>query len=143
MASIVGPYVGGFLASTSLRWPFWAQAILSAANALLLVGILLWLRDGDTSEAQNEYSSTVHPKGNSLPKEKLSASMTWFDLVSHFGPSLAALAFFCFCTAVARETRHLLFPLEAMEMGYNAHAIGLMTSVTFLVDSAMFPVAGK
>ena len=178
LSAVVGPLVGGYLAHyfNNLRWSFWCQAGLNVINALLLLGIILWMnhrqRKGSTnmkyvatatseqeaeeteeslsffsddsiSGMKSDGNAENHPRAVTAPiADEPSTGMSWRELLSRYGWILMTLAGFCFCMAVVRESRHLLFPLKAMESGYDVHQIGVMTSITFLADSLMFPVAG-
>jgi MFS family permease len=163
-AAIVGPFLGGILASDDyLRKPFYGQALLSLINAVLMAGIMLWvsqqtnanmaetaqaediaslLHDAETGPQSDGPQLKIARQSSSLSTISSIDSMTWRDVATIHGPALGKLAVFSFCINVTRESRHLLFPLQAMGMGHEARDIGLMTSITFLMDSVMFPMAG-
>ncbi|CAB9505340.1 Major facilitator superfamily [Seminavis robusta] len=169
IASVFGPYLGGFVATKSkAQWSFWCQAVLMVFNAAVVLGIKLWVNQNVTHQHPNGYTAaetseveanesqckSIQEDGrnhdgdndafataNGKPNDP-SSNMSWLELLRRHGWILMALAVFGFFASIVREARHLLFPLQAMEIGYDAHTIGIMTSITFLVDSAMFPVAG-
>jgi len=171
LGSIFGPYCGGLLATRwSLRLPFFGQAFICIVNAMLLGIIVRWsVKTANSSEEHHNGCAAVAtssclvgednakednvtllnaakqdngPTSSNL-KATSADAMSWVELLSTFGRTMAVVAVFCFCTAVVRQSRHLLFPLKAMEMGYDAHAIGIMTSITYMLDALMFPVAGE
>mmetsp|Transcript_13998 Transcript_13998/g.20678 ORF Transcript_13998/g.20678 Transcript_13998/m.20678 type:complete len:513 (-) Transcript_13998:363-1901(-) len=55
---------------------------------------------------------------------------------------LGLVSVFVVFMPIARETRLVLFPLKAMELGYGPNVIGWMMAITFVVDSSLFPLAG-
>ncbi|KAL7564380.1 hypothetical protein ACA910_001529 [Epithemia clementina (nom. ined.)] len=63
-------------------------------------------------------------------------------VVKNHGKDLQQIAIWAILLPVARETRTFLFPLKAMDLGYGPHAIGFMTSLTFVLDTALFPLSG-
>ena len=63
-------------------------------------------------------------------------------VVHERGKDLRQIAIWAMLFPIARETRTFLFPLRAMDLGYGPHEIGLMTSITFVVDTILFPLSG-
>jgi MFS family permease len=96
-----------------------------------------------SSSLETCQSTSPSSSSSSLSSSEPKKMTSWVRIWYRHGPELIKLSFLSFVMNVARESRHLLFPLRAMELGYNANDIGIMTSVTFVADSCMFPVAGK
>ena len=83
------------------------------------------------SSNNNNDTESVHDFGRNMHK-----------VLSNHGKELQQIAVWAILFPIARETRTFLFPLWAMNLGYGPHAIGLMTSLTFVVDTALVPLSG-
>jgi DHA1 family tetracycline resistance protein-like MFS transporter len=119
---VIGPALGGILGNMNLRFPFWAAAVLSLANAL--------------------YGYFILPE--SLPRERRSHS-AWHManplgsltlLRSH--PELAGLATVSFLYYLAHQALPSMFVLYAdYRYGWNTRAVGLCLAVVGVCASAV------
>ena len=82
-------------------------------------------------DSTDDNTESVHDFGRNMHK-----------VLSNHGKDLQQIAVWAILFPIARETRTFLFPLWAMNLGYGPHAIGLMTSLTFVVDTALVPLSG-
>jgi MFS family permease len=123
ISSIFGPLMGGKLSHGSLRTPFYAQSAIIAVDVLVLF--------------------LVMPRPTPIVKTPGSpgAKSSWAVFQEHSG-IFKRVAFFVFCMMVGRESRNLLFPLKALQLGMDADQIGQMTAASYLLESCMFPFAG-
>jgi MFS transporter, DHA1 family, tetracycline resistance protein len=128
---IIGPAVGGFLGGYGLRYPFWASAILSLANALY--GLFV-LPESLPKERRSPFSVK---RANPLGALKL--------LRSH--PELAALAVAMFLYYNAHESLPSMYVLytdyryhwSPQLTGYAFTGVGVGSTIVsaFLISSAI------
>ena len=137
LSSVVGPSVGGYVALRyGLRAPFFLKAGLLALDALIFQ---LWRTLGLTDVPEG-----YHREEPRVPEQTRPSS--FFTNVSstleHHWKRLSVVSVWVMLLPIARETRLFLIPLRAMDLGMGPHEIGLLTSITFIVDTGMFPLSG-
>ena len=127
ISSIFGPLMGGKLAEDSLRTPFFVMAALIAVDVLVLFCVMPKPR-----------RTAQRLPGSSIAAPKTQTSCEVFDEHRH---TFQRVAFYVFCMMMSRESRNLLFPLKALDLGLDPDQIGQMTAASFFFESCMFPFA--
>ena len=57
--------------------------------------------------------------------------------------SLFHVSMFILALQVVREVRKLIFPLSGVAMGLSASQVSVFASISFTIDAALFPIAGR
>jgi MFS family permease len=151
LSSVFGPVAGGYAAHHfGLRAPFWLKAMVAAISGVFFCTMISM---GLTRHHQYEAMEGAENVKISLHDTEQHASGWWSKTLSSFCSTFKLIfrenvhvfkliSLFVLFMPIARETRLILIPLKAMELGFGPKAIGLLTSITFVVDSCMFPIAG-
>jgi MFS family permease len=118
--------MGGKLSQISLRTPFFVQAAVIALDVLVLFVVMP--RPEPVAKAPGSPGAAT-------------AKTSWEVFKEHRGV-FKRVAFFVFCMMIGRESRNVLFPLKALDLGLDAEQIGQMTAASYLLESCMFPFSG-
>lgn len=124
IATIIGPLIGGILAQfVSIRAPFFFQAFIAFLTLILITAT------SRNFEINNKKSSDgyMHDLRSTFSDHK-NAYLT-------AGMAAVALQFL-------RASREIVIPLWGDNMGLRKDEIGYITTLSFAVDSLMFPIAG-
>ncbi len=126
IAAIAGPLVGGVLAEyVDLRAPFYAQAaVATLTGAIVLVTMI---RSGGDQPAATPHQSVVSSLGTTIWAHRSDFATA--------GSVAVVLQFI-------RAAREFLIPVWADDLGLQNDQIGYVTSVSYAVDSTMFPIVG-
>ena len=126
MAAIIGPILGGVLAEyVDIRMPFYVQAVIA-----LLTGVLVLYAMRRTG------GDTVNPQGHRNVVASIGTT-----LVAHRHDFMTA-GLVAVILQFMRASREFLIPVWGDEMGLGTDQIGYVASVSYAVDSTMFPIVG-
>jgi MFS family permease len=133
LGATVGPAAGGAIGTYSYRWPFAVQAVVFLVAALM---ILAFLRT--TGEPPMPPKPEVAPSSKASA-EKSDEGATPPPIISREAYALLPIVV---ALNVARSARETLLPLRGDNLDLDAGAIGLITALSFTLDTALVPVAG-
>jgi MFS family permease len=133
LGSTVGPAVGGVLAISSYRLPFWTQAcVFALAAAILLVHL-------DVGKPETEAPQTSAANAESAkPEASSSVAPTPFVFPREARVLLVVVVALMF----ARSAREILLPLRGADLQLTPATIGLVAAASFTLDTALVPLAG-
>lgn len=124
-ATIAGPIVGGLLYDyVDVRAPFFAQAAVAAATAIL---ILFTMKRTEESGARRGGHNIFPILGHTLYDNK--------RIFATAGSAAIMLQFL-------RAAREYIIPLWADEIGYGGKESGFIFGVSSTIDTLMFPIVG-
>ena len=126
IAAIIGPIIGGVLAEyVDIRAPFYVQAAIA-----LITGILVLYAMKKTG------GDSVDPQGHHNVIASIGTTM-----VAHRHDFMTA-GLVAVILQFVRAAREFLIPVWGDEMGLKTDQIGYVASVSYAVDSTMFPIVG-
>ena len=126
IAAIIGPLLGGVLAEyVNIRAPFYVQAAIALLTGILVLYTMI--RTG---------GDTVNPQGH---RNVLASVGTTLSAHRHDFMTAGLVAVILQFIRAARE---FLIPVWGDEMGLKTDQIGYVASVSYAVDSTMFPIVG-
>lgn len=124
IATIIGPLIGGILAQfVSIRAPFFFQAFIAGLTLILIT----------TTSRNLEFNDKKSNEGYLIDLRN-----TFIDNRNAYltaGMAAVALQFL-------RASREIVIPLWGDNIGLRKDEIGYITTLSFAVDSLMFPIAG-
>ena len=124
IATIIGPLIGGILAQfVSIRAPFFFQAFIAGLTLILIT----------TTSRKLEFNDKKSNEGYLIDLRN-----TFIDNRNAYltaGMAAVALQFL-------RASREIVIPLWGDNIGLRKDEIGYITTLSFAVDSLMFPIAG-
>ena len=124
IATIIGPLIGGILAQfVSIRAPFFFQAFIAGLTLILIT----------TTSRKLEFNDKKSNEGYLIDLRN-----TFIDNRNAYltaGMAAVALQFL-------RASREIVIPLWGDNLGLRKDEIGYITTLSFAVDSLMFPIAG-
>ena len=124
IATIIGPLIGGILAQfVSIRAPFFFQAFIAGLTLILIT----------TTSRNLEFNDKKSNEGYLIDLRN-----TFIDNRNAYltaGMAAVALQFL-------RVSREIVIPLWGDNIGLRKDEIGYITTLSFAVDSLMFPIAG-
>ena len=126
IAAIIGPILGGVLAEyVNIRAPFYAQAVIA-----VLTGVFVLY-------AMKRYGGdTVDPQGHRNVVASIGSTV-----VLHRKDFITA-GLVAIILQFIRAAREFLIPVWGDEIGLKTDQIGYVASVSYAVDSTMFPIVG-
>lgn len=126
IAAIIGPILGGVLAEyVDIRAPFYAQAVIAILTGIFVLYAMK--RSGGDNVDPQGHRNVVASIGSTLVvhrKDFMTAGL------------VAVILQFI------RAAREFLIPVWGDEMGLKTDQIGYVASVSYAVDSTMFPIVG-
>lgn len=126
IAAIIGPILGGVLAEyVDIRAPFYVQAVIAVMTGIFVL-YAMKRSGGDNIDPQG-HRNVVASIGSTLVlhrKDFMTAGL------------VAVILQFI------RAAREFLIPVWGDEMGLKTDQIGYVASVSYAVDSTMFPIVG-
>ena len=126
IAAIAGPIVGGLLAEyVDLRAPFYAQAGVASITGVIV--LITMIRSGGDQIVASQRRNVVASVGTTM----------W----AHRG-DFATAGSVAIILQFVRSAREFLIPIWADDVGLRNDEIGYVTSVSYAVDSTMFPLVG-
>lgn len=126
LAAIIGPIIGGVLAEyVDIRMPFYVQAVIAVMTGILVLYAMR--RSG---------GDTVDPQGHRNVVASIGST-----LVAHRHDFMTA-GLVAVILQFMRASREFLIPVWGDEMGLGTDQIGYVASVSYAVDSTMFPIVG-
>ena len=124
IATIIGPLIGGILAQfVSIRAPFFFQAFIAGLTLILITTTSRNLEFNDKKSNEGyliDLRNTFIDNRNAY----LTAGMAAVDI------------------QFLRASREIVIPLWGDNIGLRKDEIGYITTLSFAVDSLMFPIAG-
>jgi len=134
-AASVGPLVGGMVAQAVGPIAVYALQVILAMLCAIAIRVLMPL----TSATQDISTSGAMPRRADSPH---GGSLSMADVVREHWRLLLSASTFVGLASYLRKSRELIFPLEGHERGLSQAEVGRYASLSFLVDFALFPVAG-
>ena len=126
VATIIGPILGGVLAEyVNIRAPFYLQAVIA-----LLTGIFVIYAMKRTG------GDNVDPQGHNSIFASIGTT-----LIAHRRDFMTA-GLVAVILQFIRAAREFLIPVWGDEIGLKTDQIGYVASVSYAVDSTMFPIVG-
>ena len=126
VAAIIGPILGGVLAEyVNIRAPFYVQAVIAILTGIFVL-YAMKKTGGDKVDPQG-HRNVVASVGSTLSAHR-------HDFMTA-GLVAVILQFI-------RAAREFLIPVWGDEMGLRTDQIGYVASVSYAVDSTMFPIVG-
>lgn len=126
VAAIIGPIMGGLLAEyVDIRAPFYVQAVIAVLTGFFVLYAMI--RTG---------GDTVNPQGHQNVLASIGTTM-----VAHRHDFMTA-GLVAVILQFIRAAREFLIPVWGDEMGLRTDQIGYVASVSYAVDSTMFPIVG-
>ncbi|MXZ02981.1 MAG: MFS transporter, partial [Chloroflexi bacterium] len=123
IAAIIGPILGGVLAEyVDIRAPFYVQAVIAVMTGILVLYAMK--RSGGDS---------VDPQGHRNVVASIGSTMVLHRKDFMTAGLVAVILQFI------RAAREFLIPVWGDEMGLKTDQIGYVASVSYAVDSTMFP----
>ncbi len=126
IAAIIGPILGGVLAEyVDIRAPFYVQAVIAVMTGIFVLYAMI--RSGGDNVDPQGHRNVVASIGSTLVlhrKDFMTAGL------------VAVILQFI------RAAREFLIPVWGDEMGLKTDQIGYVASVSYAVDSTMFPIVG-
>ena len=126
IAAIIGPIIGGVLAEyVDIRAPFYVQAAIALITGILVLYAM-----------KKSGGDTVDPQGHHNVIASIGTTM-----VAHRHDFMTA-GLVAVILQFVRAAREFLIPVWGDEMGLKTDQIGYVASVSYAVDSTMFPIVG-
>ena len=126
IAAIIGPIIGGVLAEyVDIRAPFYIQAAIALITGILVLYAM-----------KKSGGDTVDPQGHHNVIASIGTTM-----VAHRHDFMTA-GLVAVILQFVRAAREFLIPVWGDEMGLKTDQIGYVASVSYAVDSTMFPIVG-
>ena len=126
IAAIIGPIIGGVLAEyVDIRAPFYVQAVIAIMTGIFVLYAMK--RSGGDS---------VDPQGHRNVVASIGSTMVLHRKDFMTAGLVAVILQFI------RAAREFLIPVWGDEMGLKTDQIGYVASVSYAVDSTMFPIVG-
>jgi MFS family permease len=125
VATILGPLAGGLLARyVDQTAPFFAQAVVAAITA----GLVLYTFRGTIDTLSDGAKHSILPVlGHTLADHR--------QIFATAGTAAIILQFM-------RQAREFIIPVHGGNLGLDEAEIGYVTTVSFAIDSMMFPLVG-
>lgn len=124
VGNFIGPVIGGYLGQHfGLESAFYAQAAMGLAAAALMFVVA------------RESSGSEHLGGHGAGGRLVQTAIDHRAVFLTAGPPILILG-------VLRQARQVFLPLWGDSLGLNISQIGLITSMSFLIDSAVFYPVG-
>lgn len=126
IAAIIGPILGGVLAEyVDIRAPFYVQAVIAVMTGIFVLYAMK--RSG---------GDNVDPQGHRNVVASIGSTMVLHRKDFMTAGLVAVILQFI------RAAREFLIPVWGDEMGLKTDQIGYVASVSYAVDSTMFPIVG-
>ncbi len=126
IAAIIGPILGGVLAEyVDIRAPFYVQAVIAVMTGIFVLYAMK--RSG---------GDNVEPQGHRNVLASIGSTMVLHRKDFMTAGLVAVILQFI------RAAREFLIPVWGDEMGLKTDQIGYVASVSYAVDSTMFPIVG-
>ena len=126
IAAIIGPIIGGVLAEyVDIRAPFYVQAAIALITGILVLYAM-----------KKSGGDTVDPQGHHNVIASIGTTM-----VAHRHDFMTA-GLVAVILQFVRAAREFLIPVWGDEIGLKTDQIGYVASVSYAVDSTMFPIVG-
>ena len=124
IATIIGPLLGGILAEfVSIRAPFFLQGLIALLTLFLII------------KTSANFEITQRKTTNGYIGDFKNTFMDHKNAYLTAGIAAIALQFL-------RASREIVIPLWGDNIGLRKDEIGYITTLSFAVDSLMFPIAG-
>eukprot|EP00428_Durinskia_dybowskii_P038154 CAMPEP_0170279302 /NCGR_PEP_ID=MMETSP0116_2-20130129/39662_1 /TAXON_ID=400756 /ORGANISM="Durinskia baltica, Strain CSIRO CS-38" /LENGTH=418 /DNA_ID=CAMNT_0010530627 /DNA_START=92 /DNA_END=1345 /DNA_ORIENTATION=+ len=135
---VLGTSLGGMTAHVA--GPGAAYALQAAASMSCAVVLLLCMPR--ISATQTLPSDTAKPQDLANNGDGCAGGSSLVGVAHRHWKLLAIAGCFSGCAFFGRKARELFFPLEGHAHGMSQAVVGHIAALSFLVDGALFPVAG-